>query len=546
MAFQREVGSGTNRATEYRDLLIKLVAFLTSQNVATVAVNAGGTGWTTGDEATLTHAGAILDAKFEVTAAAGAITALRITSNGAFANRIATVAVNAAGTGYAVNDVLEVQGGSSREKGKARVTTVSGGTVTGVALFETGGAYSSAPGLTGATTLGIGPSTFAGDDAATLDLTMTTLVGTTGLAVTGPGSSATVDITLAQTGWAVDRSTNDRLENSVDFEKEVVLKGDAAGKTNKPYSGYVTYTATSGLDTRYGIACLGMTAHNPATALAVQVGLSPGLSAGDALQDNGVFLLCDENQAQEMDFWFTASDSRVGGEVNTNSGAANTDDGEYMGFYSGYGNSFATETEDPYPFFIGASSRQFNIDPSVLSQSITGLAECIGPSASQTPMYFYRSETSTWLNVENSENLTTDQQKTTVMAPIAQLIRISGTADSNNIIGKGPLLLYEKIGSTGRASPTRRLVPIPGTTDLLYPIPLTVLSRPGGTTLDETLDTIRLQLDGFFWVSATNDSVATIANFSEDFITIGSDRYRVFHQHMTHQPYSYICIKEDV
>ena len=60
--FQREVGSGVNRATDYRDLCSKIVGCATSQHVATVAINNGGTGGTyvVGDIVTLTHAGALL------------------------------------------------------------------------------------------------------------------------------------------------------------------------------------------------------------------------------------------------------------------------------------------------------------------------------------------------------------------------------------------------------------------------------------------------------------------------------------------------------
>ncbi|MCH7944864.1 MAG: hypothetical protein IIC73_02440, partial [Armatimonadetes bacterium] len=86
MAWQPEVGGSSNRAADYRDLLVKKVAFMTSQHVATVAINNRGTGgaYVVGDIVTLTHAGAILDARFEVTGVtAGQIDTLRIDSSGA-------------------------------------------------------------------------------------------------------------------------------------------------------------------------------------------------------------------------------------------------------------------------------------------------------------------------------------------------------------------------------------------------------------------------------------------------------------------------------
>src|SRR5688572_6598806 len=140
MSWQYEVGTGTARATSYRDFLTKLVAFCTSQKVATVAINAGGTGFAVGDIVQLTHAGAYLNARFEVLTLSGsAIATLRIVASGAFSNRLTgAVTVNAGGSGYQAsvsNIILEVQGGSSREKGKVVATTNGSGVVTSATLF---------------------------------------------------------------------------------------------------------------------------------------------------------------------------------------------------------------------------------------------------------------------------------------------------------------------------------------------------------------------------------------------------------------------------
>lgn len=546
MAWQSEVGSGSDRATTNHDLVVNIVAFLTSQHVATVAVNAGGTGWTTGDIATLTHAGAYLDARFEVTAVAGAITALRIIASGAFSNRLASAVVNAGGTGYAVGNILEIGGGTSREKAKVSVATLSGSAVATVTVFETGGAYSSAPGLTGATTTKIGPAAGTGS-GATLDLTMTGLVGTTALSVTGPGSGATVNITLAETGWSVDgRNTNSSTFNSLTNEKQVVLVGDAAGKTNKPYFSMGTGTSTSGINTRYFVALNGMIAHNPAIALSAQPGLSPGVPLTFGVDAS--YILCDENAIQEMDFFLRANDYSLAGVININSGAANTDDGQYMHFYAGFGESFATENEDAYPMVIIGSARQQSIDPSVSSLNITGLSECVGPSASATPAYFYRSEDSSWVNIENSENNNADFNALTFMWPMGRTRDISSpsaTADLNFDNGGGAPELFTGIGSTGRASPTRRLMPVPGSSPLHLPFPLTIMSRPGDSAVNQVLDTIRCQLSGCFWVYNTTSAAATITNFSEDYLTIGSERYRVFHTHVQRQNYHFIALHED-
>jgi hypothetical protein len=543
MTFVREVGSGVNRATDYHDWIAKQVAAMTSQHVATVAVNAGGSGYVVGEIITLTHAGAVLDAKFEVvTVSSGAVTALRIISNGAFSNRLASAAVAAGGSGYAVGDVLEIQGGTAREKAKVAVATLSGSAVATVTVFETGGAYSSAPGA-GSATVGVGPNGFAGNDACTLNPTMTGLIGTTGLSTTASasGTGLTVDITLAETGWSVDgRNTNDASFNGVLDEKEVVLVGDASGKTNKPYIGFASCTYTSGINTRYAVAILGLIAHNPLTALSAQVAI---LGDPGTFSDGTPYLLFPENQTQEIDFWTTIDDNRVGGEINTNPGAANTDDGEYFDWYVGFGDSYATETEAPYPMLVHGSARSRTLDPSVGTTSISGIHECGAPTGTTTGTWFWSDEDASWINVRNTNGFNTSPQQR-VMAPLGNIVVI--TDDPDQIVTSGPLEFWTGIGSMTRGSPTRRLRPVPGTTDHHLPIPLTVLSRPGGNSLDDAEDLPRLQPRGFFWIYNTDDTGATINNFSEDFITIGSDRYRVFHNHVQTELYQYICIKEDV
>lgn len=545
--WQANVGSGSGRATTYRDLLVKIVAFATSRGVDTVAVNAGGTGYVVGDVLTLPHAGAYLLARFEVTSVGGggAVTGLRITSNGAYANRLASATVSAAGTGYAVGNILEVQGGSARCKAKVQVATISGSGVATVTVFEDGGAYSSTPSNPASTTK-VGPTAGTGS-GCTLTGTYTGLVGTSAVATAGgTGTGCTVDITLAETGWSCERNTNNTTFNSLTDEKEVVLKGDATGRTNKPYVGFCTGTTTSGINTRPFIAPIGMIAHNPALS---NIAAQPNILGTPAtFPDNLPYMCCDENAVQEMDFWITADDFRIGGVFNINSGAVTTDDGQYMHWYAGFMDTFATESENPYPMFIGATARSRNQDPSVASLNFSGVAECITSTALSTGWYYYRVETSSWVNVLNSTNNQTDTYCVDGMLPMAKIREPNSGATNEGLrwlATYGLASIYIGIGSTGRASSTRRLMPVPGTTPALFPIPLTVVSRQGSTQ-DPTLDMPRGQLRGFFWVFNTNAAGATISNFSEDYVTIGSDRYRVFHNHLNNAIYQFICIKEDV
>ncbi len=543
MVFQSEVGSGVNRATDYRDLVVKLVAMATSQHAATVAVNAGGTGYVVGDIVTLTHAGAIMDARFEVTTVSGGvITGLEIRDYGAFSNRITSAVAVAGGSGYVVGDVLELQGGSARENGKVQVATLSGSAVATVTVFETGGAYTTAPSAAD-TTVGIGPAAFAGDDAATITATMTGMIGTTGLSVTGgTGSSATVNITLAETGWAAERNTNSRTENSLTNEKEVVLKGDHGAFTNKPFIGFVTASATSGLDTRYGAVCFGMAAHNASTDFGDQIGLSPGMTSG-SLVTGAPQLNTPVNQAQEIDFWVSVTDKRLVGAININPAAASTDSGVYLHFHLGMLNAFGTELENPYPMMIGASSRLTNHDPVLSTQQISGMAECNAPSSSSPGWYTYVTESAAWVAIENTENLNSNIERTMIMYPIGQVSDVT-TPASAEIVRDGTYQWWKGIATTSRAVPSSAFLPAPGSSPVYFPVPLTVLYRAGGSSLDEDLDTVRGEVDGVFWISGSTETEAAISDFSEDTITMGGEKHRVFHNHVHHQRYHFICIRE--
>lgn len=547
MVWITETGAGSDRPADYHELVWKIVAATTSQHVATVAVNAGGSGYTVGDVLTLTHAGAVFDARFEVTTvAAGVITGLRIVSSGAFSNRLASAVVAAGGSGYAVGDVLEVQGGSAREPAKVQVATLSGSAVATVTVVESGGAYSTAPGA-GSATVGIGPTGYAGDDACTLNPTMSGLIGTTGLSVTGgTGSSATVDITLAQSGWAVDdRNVDNVTTNGVTNEKEVVLVGDATGRTNKPYIGFSTLTRTSGIDTRYGVALHGMTAHNQLTALSAQPGLlgNPG-----TWSDNLPYLCTPENQAQEIDLFLSIDDQRICGVINCNPGASNTDDGAYMSFYMGLMDALATESESPYPMFVHGACRSVNVSPGVASNSIDGMPYFGLPSfGSAGGHYFWFNEVSGWRSFEGGRlDTTSETNGDQAMWPAHMIQPATSPLGDITVNESGEVLeLPFDVIRTARQAATRRWLPVPGTTPKHYPLPFIVQNRESAA-FSETLDLPVGQLRGCFWVFNSDDSAATYTNFAEDYLEDGTDRFRVFQNHRSNQLYNYFCIKEDV
>lgn len=557
MAWQSEVGSGTNRATGYHDYLTKLVDMITSQHVATVAINAAGTGYVVGDVLTLTHAGAVLDAKFEVTTVGGSgdITGLRINCSGAFSNRVATVAVNAGGTGYSVGEVLEILGGSGRVKAKAQVDTVAAGVITAVSLFENGGAYATAPTLTAATTRGVGPSTFAGNDDATLDLTMTTLVGTTGLSVTGgTGSSATVDITLAESGWAVDddssnsANTNNHSYNSVTNEKIVRLVGDATGFTNKPYVFLLSGTETVGLDTRYFLAVVGGLSHNPSNDVDGQTGRSPGFASG-AFGDDGCYLLFPQNDANDFDFWISVDEFRVYTQINENP-SANTDDGRYQGMHFGFMDRMGTETEDPYPYLVFASAKDRDANPATTSvDTITSIAELrySGSAGDRGVCYYYRTEAADWTNVQNNDAGAAGRV-TDAMFPFGRINTVqSASGEDDKITQYGDFGFNNDVIKRDRTASTRVMSQVPGSTDEYWLVPLVVVRGPSDAVsgADLVSEFPRGTVRGVFWIYNDDGAGSALTNFSEDYATISGERYRIFHNHGETDRYQYIAVKED-
>jgi len=543
MAWQYEVGASLDQAADYRDFVVKATAFLTSKHVATVAINNDGSGYTAGDILTLTHASAMLDARFEVLTVdgSGQILTLRIVASGAFAERAASATVSAGGSGYQVNDVIEVQGGSAREKAKFLVATLSGSAVATVTLHGSGGSYSSTP-SNPAATVGVGRASFAGNDAATLTVTYQSIIGTTGLAVTGgTGSAATVDITLVDTGWSCERNTERFTFNSVTDEMEVVLVGDAAGQTNKPYIGFRTGTAASGLDDRYFVALYGMLAHNPALEMWDQPGLSPNVDGSGNFLDAGSYLCFPQNVANAVDFWIGADDVAVRGVINPNPTAI-TDGGRYQHFYAGFGDRLATETEDPYPMFVGAASRDYDANEALTDDDITGLAECRAPSSG--PMWYYVVEVPNWVQVKNNET-SAPGPETDVMFPIGELNLEADSASAETVVSPGPMAFNTTVAKRDRTSSTRILHPVPGSADLSFLMPLVVV-RKLSATANETSDGARTQLRDVFWVYNDDGSGAAINDFSEDYFEIGNDRYRVFHTHVHVERYQYIAIREDV
>lgn len=551
--------------TSYRDWLMRVVQLCTSKHVSVEAVNAGGTGYVTGDFVEVQHAGAAMKATFEVTAAAGVVTAVKRRNWGAYANRVATVTVNAGGTGYPVSTtiILQIEGGTATEKAKVTATTNGSGVVTAVTLFEGGGAYSSAPAATAAATTIVGPSTATTGSGCTIDTTMTSLIGTTGaatVALTGVGTGLTLDLTLTDTGWTAVRNRNNYSFNSLNDEKEVVLLGTVSGG-DAPYLGFRTYSVVNGSDTQYGIVLNVFDNYVDASSYATQPNPTPDTVIPDNAGTGSYFLLLGPSSAVPTSFltWWSINSRKVVSVARCQRGSPVTST-SYTSMYSGLLLPYATAFESPYPVAVFGTTFAHNRDPFDGAGFVTGITECFSDLNTTggnvvSPCYYRRPSDGVAIPVANATGTIgsggTVQRSTghTVFPvgrppdPTSGEDRVT-TTDTTTV--PNSTCFDEGISQTDGGPAD--LVLFPTLTDNQHMlIPATIVSAgstEAGSGGDNDNDsTIRGELDSVFWIGGTKSDGAVIS--SEDTVTISAKRYRIFQNVHRTERYSFFALAEE-
>lgn len=569
VAVQIETGSGSARATSRFDWLNKRVSFLTGRHVATVAVNAGGTGYAQGDTFELaTNTGEHLRARFEVTSvSSGVVTGIRIISNGSYGDRLSgTITINAGGTGYPASSssvVLEVQGGTSRMPCKLLAATNGSGVVTSAVLFEDlgsggGGVYSAVPSYP-ATTVTVGPNAVTGSGCTVTFSSSTGIIGTTGLAttaLTGSGNDdLTVDITLAETGWTVDgRNTNDHAINGEVNEKEVVIVGDAAGLTNKPYIAYRTATEDVALNVHHAIVCVGLVSHNPAMDLSAHSPISPGITSETAIdgETSASVMLPDTGAGlSEVDLWMAADDSHFREIAQLDETAAVSDNGLYWHHYAGFLDRVGVETENPYPLFVFASTRDITTPADTVSYNHTGFVQCVFAGTNGAAS-FYDNIAGAFEPYRNANAAANPGAQPRIVMPNGRVTHNTGGSQVSAdyiVVDSGLVRLWgdDDDGAifdneSNDGVPARVLRWIPGSANLPFLWPVTLVKKSTGTSAVVS-DRIQGNVKGVFWIPSDNGSGQRIANFSEDYVTINGVRYLCFHSCARNQAYHYIAFQ---
>lgn len=525
--------SGATASSDaYRDLLASIVNVATSKHVSAVAINAAGSGYIVGDILTYTHASATDDATFRVTSVGGSgdITGLVVQNGGAFGRRVASAAVVAGGSNYSDGDILQLSTGSGKQLAKVSATTTAGA-VTSVTPIEGGGQYEggSDPSAAGATIL-VGPSTGTGT-GCTLTPTMQAITGTTGVSVTGgTGSSATVDLTLTDTGHTTVRDKHDFSHNSINNEKEVVLQGTVSGG-DEPYIGFRTWTTTVGVDTFKGILLSGMDDFNAGLAFTSQQNILTASSTPSASTGAYVSLL----EAADS-WWISITGRKISGVVKNVGGTVTT----RQSFYVGHLDVLATATEAPYPLAVFGSQNGTDVAPDSGGIDQTGLTEMFRHSSRTGPGWIRRPSDGSWVQVFNGSGTSFPVSQNTQRGiwPIFESDNAAAT-DDDRLAVSGGMTFFDNIGRNNGGSPTIQLRPTPDSgTDPAVLFPATIVRSLEGTV---EMD-VHGELANVFWVSGTKEDGSVIA--AEDTFSIGTDRYLVFQCGDRTDRYSFLCMKE--
>lgn len=547
----------TGQADDYLALLQDLVELATNSHVTTVAVAAGGSGYTVGDLLRInggTTVGGHTAAVEVLTTSGGAVATVRIARGGAYTANpgtgASTTAETGSGTGCTITTTIAATGWSVERRTQEAVsaTIAAGGT-----------GYANGNTLT--VVLGSGAQGRYGAHA-TFTVSSTTGGAVTAVALASAGNYEEPPSNDAQvTGGA---GTGCQLtvtwQDATTQEQVLVLSGTAAGFED-PIAAIETY---QDLDQFVGTQpvrnwmLFGLVAWNPALPLHQQLHISPGhdatLSGGHLTQTNPTVTLKGTSTGFPIRFWFSITGRRIIGFFEVTDA---TPVFHYPQMYLGFHNQAGTAAELPYPMYVGASSWRAKAQYAETTPVIGGLSMASGAqdqnTLSTTPRqashFFWDTTSERWWAVTN---FTWNAAGTTLD---------SDTAATARTIGLYPLLGHETSSDSGPtsvfagtagiswfsdiidralpAAPTIQLHPTPGATgDLYLLIPLTLFAH-AETTIG--LDAVYGELDGCFYVSAApSGSVSTLDTF-----LIGTERFRVFQNgNRTDFNRAYLAVRE--
>ena len=336
---------------------------------------------------------------------------------------VEAAALNAAGTGYTVGDVLGITetGGTANISAKIEVVTITGGGGTGpigTVRIHNAGSYSTNPStLTGnALTGGTGSS-------ATIDLTMNDVGWTVdrdlGMEVTTVDSvaaggtnysvgdkitltggnfetacvlevatlsgSAVATVTIDEPGLyniqpsdPVAQGSTDGSGSGATFnlsfggERQVICHGEGGG-SEEIYAGWRTYSIP-GSDI-YNWECHGLTGYSSSLPMIEQPGATQGeWGAGDP-EDQGFYTIMTSTT---FNWWLSIDSFRI---ILTNKASS-----AYFHTHMGWGNRIGTSSEYPYPYLISCPS-EYHDRNSTAVEKLSSITDPWQGSSSQNTVH---------------------------------------------------------------------------------------------------------------------------------------------------------------
>lgn len=546
----------TDTATGYVNIQNAIRDIATARHVATIAINAAGSGYVVGDELDVAGGTKSHDASIEVLAVdgGGAITSARIATGGAYtvdpsttanavtggtgtgatfdltmaatgwtilreSNRVESFTINAAGSGYAVNDTLTLVGGL----GIGSSVNVSAATFTVTSIDGSGG-------VTGLSFVSRGvyeePISPAGNLATTTD---------------GAGTGARINAVFNIIGFG---------------NKWLILEGAAGGAGDPVVVGFRTYDVPAdGGGTATNMQVVGFQTFDDNLLVEDQSGVSPGLDQaggnfGGVSAGEGSYIPLDEFgvDAEAMQYWFSINDRRIIGVVK----CIENINIHYMTFYAGFLNQFGTATEKPYPLYIAATTSKHNTrfsepPPSLLS----GLTECYRSGSLEGPAFYHRSSDGSWVEIYNGSQVESSGSRTgksgnedaAVVHPYGRsFVRGSLVNGWDPISDDGGLDFIEMV-PTGISTQDFQLIPTPNTGgDSRMLVPATIVLTDTNILPFELAG----EMDSVFWFDFNDpNNLGTAQGSSEDTFLQGTNRYLIVQNGNRTEPYSFMAILED-
>ncbi len=395
--------------------------------------------------------------------------------------------VAAGGSSYVVGDILTLSGGTFTIAAQVEVTAESSGAVTGTRRYNDG-VYTVAP----------------GDP-----------VSTTG----GTGTGCTLNCTFATNGWTAHINQVYSSPN-----KEVWLEGSGGG-SDEIFGGWRTFHNTpSGY---YNFEFHGGTGYASGNNWEDQPGISPGFfDAGLTANRSGSYLLCTSSS---LAYWLSVTSYRM--ILVTKVGTA------YFNAYLGWGNRFATASENPYPFVVAGHTSAYN-DLYTQTKQSSGLVDpwrsVSGEGSTRGSMSIWMPD-GTWYDIANSSISASARNALTVrvVLPCAIPGGATSAAAEDRFMGSGNA--WSTIIPTSGLNPTpiANLHHTPGLTQdfhILLPT-VVVFYSPSAQVV--------LEIDDVHWTSAF-DGVASEDRIIDD----NSEVHRVFQNCNRTNVFAYLAIKE--